>query len=249
MLADFVQTVMGSAWAPALAFAAGVVSFASPCVFPLVPGYLSFVSGAQIGERDEDARTQRLPILLFIGGFALVFTLLGAFSAVFVPILQSAWGLRIAGIVVVAFGIGMLLYAFRAGPVGLYAERRPFLSRAKPGVAGAMPLGMAFAIGWTPCVGPVLGAIFLLAGSEGGGLRGAFLMACYSLGLGVPFFLIGIGVEALMRRLSWVGRHYRAIAGVSGAIMVTIGVLLISGLWLRLLSPVLRWANQIGLPI
>lgn len=249
MLADLVQTVTSSPWAPALALLAGIVSFASPCVFPLVPGYLSFVSGTQVAAPDEEPRRPLLPILLFVSGFALVFTLLGAFSAVFVPVLQSAWGLRIAGLVVILFGVGMVLYAFRAGPAGLYTERRPFLGKVKPGVAGAMPLGMAFAIGWTPCIGPVLGAILLLAGSEGGGLRGAFLMLFYSLGLAIPFVLMGLGIEWLMRRLAWVKRHYRVIAAVSGSIMIVIGVLLITGVWLRLLAPVLRWSNQLGLPI
>lgn len=249
MLADFVQTTMGSPWAPLLAVVAGVVSFASPCVFPLVPGYVSFVSGVQAREPDAAARRRLLPVLLFVAGFAVVFTLLGAFSGVFVPLLQSPGGLRVAGIVVLVFGLAMLFYAFGAGPMQLYAERRPFLSKVQPGVAGAFPLGMAFAIGWTPCIGPVLGTILLIAGSEGGGGRGALLMFLYAVGLGVPFVLLGVGVEWLMRRLGWVQRHYRVISGVSGAILVAIGLLLITGQWLPLLSPILRWANKLGLPL
>ena len=118
-------------WAPALAFAAGVVSFASPCVFPLVPGYLSFVSG---GEAQE--KRPVVPILMFILGFAAVFTLLGV-SASAVRFAKSALGLRIAGAVVLVFGVVMLLYALRIGWPALYAERRPFLSRIRPGPAGA----------------------------------------------------------------------------------------------------------------
>src|SRR5438552_721443 len=131
-------------WAPALAFAAGVVSFASPCVFPLVPGYLTFVAGSEAEERKP-----LVPILLFILGFSIVFTAVGA-SAAALRFVRGSVGLRVAGVVVIAFGVGLVLYALRAGRPGLYAERRPFLRRVKPGRAGALPLGMAFAAGWTP---------------------------------------------------------------------------------------------------
>src|SRR5919108_5043433 len=167
MVADIVQTGLSSWWAPALAFAAGVVSFASPCVFPLVPGYLSFVSGTDAGPE----RRPILPILLFILGFAIVFTTLGA-SATAVRFIKGDLGLRIAGGVVVVFGLAMLAYALRLGFVGLYAERRPFLSRVRPGPAGALPLGAAFAAGWTPCIGPVLGGILAIASTQGGAFRG-----------------------------------------------------------------------------
>jgi cytochrome c-type biogenesis protein len=236
MLADYVRTGLSSWWAPGLAFVAGIVSFASPCVFPLVPGYLSFISGAE-GQEDRPL----VPILLFIGGFSAVFTALGAFTGRLVPdwILSPA-GQRIAGIVIIAFGAFMILYALRRGGAAMYAERRPFLERIKPGRAGAFPLGMAFAAGWTPCIGPVLGAIFAIAASEGGAARGASLLLVYSLGLGVPFLLIGLGAHRLVRSLSFVQRHYRWIAGVSGAVMVAIGVLLASGLWFTVLQPFLR---------
>lgn len=255
MLADitgFVQEGLTSWWAPVLAFAAGVVSFASPCVFPLVPGYLSFVTGTQLEtsrETSKDEKRSLLPVVLFIGGFAFVFTLLGAFSSVFVPVMKSAWGLRIAGIVVIIFGAAMIIYALRVGKPGLYAERRPFLSKVKPGPAGAFPLGMAFAAGWTPCIGPVLGGILLVAGAEGGSVRGAGLLFAYSMGLGVPFLLVALGMGWLMGKLSWVQRHYRAIAGVSGGVMVAIGLLLLSGYWLRMLSPVLQWVQRFETPL
>jgi cytochrome c-type biogenesis protein len=235
MLADYVQTGLSSWWAPGLAFAAGVVSFASPCVFPLVPGYLSFISGAE-GQDDRPL----VPILLFIGGFALVFTALGAFTSAVIPswILSPA-GQRIAGAVIIAFGVFMILYALRRGGAALYAERRPYLERIKPGRAGAFPLGMAFAAGWTPCIGPVLGGILAIAAS-GSSARGAGLLLLYSLGLGVPFLLIGLGAHRLVRSLSFIQRHYRVIAGISGGVMVTIGVLLVSGLWVSILAPFLR---------
>ena len=235
MVADFVRTGLSSWWAPALAFTAGVVSFASPCVFPLVPGYLSFVSGGEA----KDEQKPVLPILLFILGFALVFSALGAFSSVLLPVFKSQLGLRISGVVILGFGVMMMMYALRLGRPSLYAERRPFLSKVKPGKAGALPLGMAFAAGWTPCIGPVLAGIFAIAGAQGGAARGAFLLFVYSLGLGVPFLLVGLGIRRV-GGLDWVKRNYHWIAGVSGAVMAVIGVLLVTGVWLRLLNPILR---------
>ena len=242
MLGD-VTSGLSQWWAPGLAFAAGVVSFASPCVFPLVPGYLSFVSGGPAEERKPV-----VPILLFIVGFAAVFTALGA-SASVLRFVKSDVGLRIAGGVVLLFGLAMLLYAFRLGWPGLYAERRPFLERVKPGPAGALPLGMAFAVGWTPCIGPVLGGILAIAGTQGSVPRGAFLLFVYSLGLGLPFLLIGLGVRRLMGALAFVKRNYHWFAGVSGVVMIGIGVLLVSGLWQTVLTPILNRLSNITPPI
>ena len=213
-------------WAPALAFAAGVVSCASPCVLPLLPGYLAFVSRGAGRER-----RQLVPILLFVLGFALVFTALGAFTRTFVPVLRSEVGERITGLVVVGFGLLMLAEGFRVGLPGLSVERRPLLARVRPGPAGALPLGMAFAAGWTPCIGPVLAGILTLAAAQGGGAWGALLMFAYSLGLGLPFVLIGLGTHRLFGLLGFVKRNYHWFAGVSGAMMVTIGVLLAANLW------------------
>ncbi len=237
-----------SLWGPFLAFAAGVVSFASPCVLPLVPGYLSFVTAGR-GELKEK-RQPILPIVLFILGFASVFTLLGVFAGTALyRWLKSATGERVAGVIVLAFGAFMLLYAFRARLPWLYREERPLLSRVKPGGVGAFPLGMAFAIGWTPCIGPVLGAIFTLAGAQGGAGHGAFLLFVYSLGLGIPFLLLGLGVGRLMKGLRFFSRHYQWFAGIGGAVMVVIGVLLIAGAWTRLTAPLFRFANRLNLPI
>jgi cytochrome c-type biogenesis protein len=219
-------------WAPALAFAAGVVSFASPCVLPLVPGYLSFVSGS----RETGERRSLLPMLLFVTGFAVVFTSLGAFSRVLVPVVNSPTGQRVAGILVLAIGVLMLLFALRLGTPALFADRRPLLARVRPGPVGALPLGMAFAVGWTPCIGPVLAAILTLALAQGGGLRGAVLLLAYSFGLGLPFVLVGLGVQRLLGALAFVKRNYHWFASVSGVLLVAIGVLLITGQWVALLS-------------
>jgi cytochrome c-type biogenesis protein len=128
------------------------------------------------------------------------------------------------------------------GPISLYAERRPFMEKVNPGVAGAFPLGMAFAAGWTPCIGPVLGGILLIAGQQSTA-RGVLLLICYSLGLGVPFLLVGVGVQKLMGTVGWIKRHYRAISVVSGALLVGVGVLLMTGMFTRyLVTPLQRFA-------
>lgn len=243
-------------WAPALAFAAGLVSFASPCVLPLVPGYVAFVSGQRPGSEapalsgfapmavaERTERRAAVPMLLFVAGFAVVFTALGAFTRTFAPILRSPWGIRISGLIVLGFGVFMVLYSLRAGGAWLFAERRPFLSKVRPGIAGAFPLGMAFATGFTPCIGPVLAGILTIAAAQGGGLWGALLMFAYSLGLGLPFVLVGLGLRRLMGALSWVKRNYHWIAGVGGVLMIGIGLLLVLNLWTRFLA----WSGLLDL--
>ena len=291
MIAD-VTRGLSEWWAPVLAFLAGVVSFASPCVLPLVPGYLAFVSGTDAVEeaeraaggagadsgaddapgasgavvaasepgpsdggavavRDRPAARRRAPVfpmLMFIAGFAIVFTAFGvavgqAPTGWLNRALHSEGLLRIAGAFVILFGVAMILYAFRLGSPTLYAERRPFLSKVRPGPAGALPLGMAFALGWTPCIGPVLGAILTIAATQGGAFRGGGLLLLYSLGLGLPFLLIGLGVQKLVRVLDVVKRNYHWLAGISGAIMVLIGFLLVSGLWASWVTP---WLNRLS---
>ncbi len=140
----------------------------------------------------------------------------------------------------VAFGVLMLLYALRIGWPGMYAERRPLLEKVKPGRAWAFPLGVAFGAGWTPCIGPVLAGVLTIAASQGGSARGALLLFSYSLGLGVPFLLIGLGIRRLMGALDFVKRNYHWFAGVGGVVMIAIGVLIVTNLWVRVLGPVLR---------
>jgi len=242
VIAD-VSSGLASWWAPALAFVAGVVSCASPCVWPLLPGYVSFVSGEAVDEvaAGEPARRPLLPILLFIAGFTVVFVLLGAFASTFVQIFKGETGQRIAGVIVIVLGVLMIGYALQRGSISLYTERRPFLQKVQPGVVGAFPLGMAFAAGWTPCIGPVLGGILAIAAS-GGTARGVFLLVCYSLGLGLPFLLVGLGVQRLVGAFAWVKRHYKAISIVSGGLMIAVGVLLFTGAFTRFFAPLSRFA-------
>lgn len=229
-------------WAPALAFVAGAVSFASPCVLPLVPGYVSLVTGgATVAERTRAARLA--PMLLFVAGFTVVFTAVGALATRInvVALVRGTAARWILGGFVIALGALMIGYALRLGPARLYADRRPLLERARVGSWGAFPVGMAFAAGWTPCVGPVLAAILGVAAAEGSVVRGVVLLLCYSLGLGVPFVLVGLGVERLFGALGWVRRHYAWITGVSGALLVVLGVLLATGRFTRIVAPLQRY--------
>ena len=222
-------------WGPFLAFVAGTVSFASPCVFPLVPGYISFISGGA-AHAPEDPRPRLLPMVLFIAGFTVVFTLFGAFAATFVRLLRGTTGQLVAGGVVVAMGLVMIGYAFERGSVSLYAERRPFLRRARPGVWGAFPLGMAFATGWTPCIGPVLADILAIAKSQNTA-QNTLLLIYYSLRLKIPFLLIKFEIQRLMAAFGWVRRNYRWISVGSGLLLVSVGVLIATGLFTRWLAP------------
>ncbi|MEX0984946.1 MAG: cytochrome c biogenesis protein CcdA [Actinomycetota bacterium] len=233
-------------YAPAIALVAGVVSFASPCVLPLVPGYLSFVTGESLvhaqREGERAAGTRRLlPIWLFVAGFSVVFTLYGAFASTFVKVFKGTIGLRISGAVVIVLGLVMIAYALKRGPIWVFAERRPLLGKVRPGVAGAFPLGMAFAAGWTPCLGTILGGIIAIAGAQSA-TRGAFLLFVYSLGIGLPFVLLGIGVQWLTGTLGWIKRRYTVITTVSGAFLVLVGVLIATGQFTRIVAPLLRFA-------
>jgi cytochrome c-type biogenesis protein len=239
MIAD-TQTTLAQWWAPMLAFLAGVFSFASPCVLPLVPGYLAFVTGEAVADADESRRADLRPILLFVGGFTLVFTLFGAFAATFVHLFKGRTGQLIAGLVVVALGVLLIGYGVGRGSIRLYAERRPFLGKVRPGPAGAFPLGMAFAAGWTPCIGPVLGGILFIA-AQGSAAWGAFLLVCYSMGLGIPFIAIGLGAQWLTRSTDWMKRHYGTISVISGGILVVLGVMIATGEFTRRIAPLVRF--------
>ncbi|GIU99149.1 MAG: cytochrome C biogenesis protein CcdA [Actinomycetota bacterium] len=234
-------------WAPFLAFAAGIVAFASPCVLPLVPGYLSFVTGSRLP--GGGTRKRLAPILLFVAGFSLVFTLLGVFAGTLIPLVRSVTGQRVAGLVVLAAGVFLIMYALPVGSAALYVERRPFLARVRPGIASALPLGMAFAAGWTPCIGPVLAGTLALATAQSDPARSGLLLFSFSLGLGVPFVLVGLGVGGVLDRLGALQRHHRAVTSVSGLLLVAIGVLLVSGLWVRAIAPVLRLVNSFEPPL
>jgi cytochrome c-type biogenesis protein len=236
-----------------VAAAAGFVSFASPCVLPLVPGYLSYMSGVsgQDVERSGDRRAGRVVAgaALFVLGFSLVFVALGAALGAVTSWLVLNRGLvtRIAGVLVIVMGL------FLAGvikPDFLYRERRLRANRVPGGLAGALPLGMVFGLGWTPCIGPTLGAVLGLAAVGGGGARrGAMLLFAYSLGLGVPFLVAALGFRRALGRFPALRARFRLFELAGGGMLVVIGLLLVTGLWDSLLTQLRIWSGSITLPI
>jgi cytochrome c-type biogenesis protein len=240
-----------SAFGPfALALVAGIVSFTSPCCLPLMPGYVSFIAGVASDPVDGDGvavrRRTTAAALLFVTGFALTFTAMGAgASAIGGTVLRHRDGLtKVAGVFVIAMGlvtIGALRIPF------LMREGR-LLRRAPAGLSGALPLGVAFALGWTPCIGPVLAAILTGAAAARGVGRGAALLLVYSLGLGIPFLVLARGYARGGRVFAWFRRHGRAVESVGGCVLLLMGVLMITGEWVRLFVPLIRLFSRSGWP-
>lgn len=232
----------------ALALVAGFLSFSSPCCLPLMPGYVSYVSGVAGGAGGVAVRRRALGSgVLFVIGFASIFTLLGvSASALGTVLLQHRASLiRVAGVVVIVLGL-VSVGAIRI-PI-LDRERRVDLRRVRPGPGGALPLGMAFALGWTPCIGPVLAGILAVAASAASVARGATLMLAYSLGLGIPFLALAYGIGHGGRVTAWLRRHGRGIEVAGGFLLVSMGVLMITGAWLQLFTPILRLFSGSGWP-
>lgn len=215
----------------AAAFGAGMVSFLSPCVLPIVPGYLSMVTGLEIaeieaGERHHLARIAR-DTGLFIAGFTTVFVLLGVTATSVGQTLLRNQGLltRVSGVVVLTMALFILGGMVLKAP-WLYGEKRfhPDLSRFGPFAAPVA--GVAFGFGWTPCIGPVLTSILAIAGQQGSPGRGGVLLAVYSLGLGLPFLAVGLGFGRVSGGLGWVRRHFDAVTVVSALSLAAFGVIL-----------------------
>jgi cytochrome c-type biogenesis protein len=213
------------------AFAGGLVSFASPCVLPLVPAYLSVITGLEISEIEQGRRRHLWRVArdtgLFIGGFAAVFILLGLTATALGRALVHRQALitRISGLLVLAFALFIAGSLVLQAPL-LYQERRfgPRLSRYGPLAA---PLaGMAFGFGWTPCIGPVLGSVLAVAATQARAAQGATLLAAYSLGLGVPFLATGLAFGQMAGAFRWVRRHHAAITIASACALGCFGVLL-----------------------
>jgi cytochrome c-type biogenesis protein len=248
----------------AVAALVGLISFASPCVLPLVPGYLSYVTGlVGTGERTTavapvgggtatavrtatDERSPRgrmlLGALLFVLGFTLVFVAFGAaFGGLGRLLLQWSDVLnRVFGVVTIVMGLAFLGWL-------------PFLQRtarlsARPvaGLAGAPLLGVVFGLGWTPCLGPTLAAVNSLAYAEATAGRGALLGVAYCLGLGVPFVLVALGARWAMGATSFLRRHARTVTRVGGVVLVVVGVLLVTGLWTELMQWLRAWIAASG---
>lgn len=228
-----------------LAFLAGVLAVSSPCCIPLIPGYISYVSGVGVGEG------QRSRVLaaaaLFVMGFAVVFTALGASASLLGSMVREVLptAIRIAGFFVIAMGLSML--GLLRLPF-LQREKRLDLKRIKSGPAGAIPLGMAFAVGWTPCIGPVLATILTAAAAVESAGEGAALLLIYSLGMGLPFMALAFAYTKGGRTARFFKRYALAIERSGGVLLVVMGVLLITGQWIVLWAPLLRFFSRTGWP-
>jgi cytochrome c-type biogenesis protein len=234
----------------AVAFGAGMLSFLSPCVLPLVPGYLSLMSGVSSSQLAVATRTESRVILrstlLFVLGFTLVFTALGAEASALGSTLRHHQRLldQIAGVMVIVMG---LVLAGVVTPAFIQRERRFHVSPSALGVWAPPVMGMAFAFGWTPCIGVQLGAILGLAADSGTLGKGVLLLIVYSLGLGVPFVVTGLAFGRLTNTFAWVKRHYRLINLVSGGLLTLFGFVLLTNGIPSWSSHVSTWMHDIGL--
>ena len=217
----------------ALAFADGLASFLSPCVLPVVPGYVSFVTGValedfQTGDRAAIRRQAALHSAFFILGFSLLFVALGASATVLGTVVRRALPLiqQVGGAVIVLFGLYLL--GWLRMPL-LMRERRVELKSKPAGLLGSVAVGVAFGAGWTPCVGPVLATILLYAGMSGTMLHGALLLAVYALGLGLPFFVAAVAFNWFLARTRSLRRWVVPIERAAGVVMVVAGALLFIG--------------------
>jgi cytochrome c-type biogenesis protein len=236
------------------AFFAGVLSFVSPCVLPLIPGYLSYISGVTLddmqgtgtaGAATVDASRRRVLVasIFFILGFSAVFVTFGATASALGQILLQPARMRllskIAGAVVILFGLhtmGLLRIEW------LYSEKRVQMNRKPRGVVGAFLVGLAFAFGWTPCIGPILAGILAIAGAQETVGQGVRLLAVYSLGLGIPFLLTAVAINQFFSAFAKIRKHYHAIEVTSGLLLCVIGVLIFTDKFTiiaRYLSPYL----------
>ena len=235
-----------------LAFGAGLLSFFSPCVVPIVPGYLSLVSGVAIGSTPSSRRqTERVVVasVFFVLGFSVVFVALGAAAGLLGGLLEGARPLftRAAGALMIV--MGLLVVGLVRIPILARDYRVHFVDRAY-GPIGVVLIGMAFAVGWTPCIGPILASILLYAGTAETAQAGALLLLVYSLGLGIPFVGAAILLSRAVNGFGWVRRHLATLNVVSGSVLVALGGLFLfnqgyllaylSAASQRLLDPLLR---------
>jgi len=227
------------------AFLAGLVSFSSPCCLPLLPGYVAYVSG----DATQPSRRQTMTAAgLFVLGFGATFIALGASASWFGAALLGARPtlVRVGGVFVAAMGLATML---GAGVPGLRRERRLVaLHRVPRGPAFAVPLGAAFALGWTPCVGPVLAGLLTAAAASQTAAAGAALLAVYAAGLAVPFLLLAWTVARGRVGLGLLRRHHQALARAGGALLVAMGLAMVAGYWTQLFTPLLRWFARLGWP-
>ncbi len=218
-----------------------MVSFFSPCVVPLLPGYLSYVTGLSAAELGSKRRGRMLAgTLLFVLGFTAVFVLTGVtFGAAGEALLAHQKLItRVLGGVTIVLGLAFLGW-FGFLQRDLRVHRVPAV-----GIAAAPLLGVLFGFGWTPCIGPTLGAVLTLAANEGGVGRGAVLAVVYSLGLGVPFVLAALAFRRMLGAVAWVRRHQLLVMRIGGVMLVAVGVLLVTGVWEDLTAALRNWVSD-----
>src|SRR6266853_1755628 len=214
-----------------IAFAAGILSFLSPCVLPLVPGYISLMSGVSIDNLKEGSkagarRAVMLNSLAFNAGLSVIFLALGTTAGwIGAAVINNIWIRIIGGLVIIAFGL-QLIGLLKIG--ALYKDTRLFSNEKPRGMLGSLTLGLAFAAGWTPCIGPILGGIIGLAATSGGWKSGLILSSFYSAGLALPFLLTGLGINQFLSFYSKFRRHLHKVEVVSGVVLILIGVLVMS---------------------
>ena len=234
---------------PVAAVLAGVLSFSSPCCLPLIPGYLSYVSALPVGDlgRAEARRVALRASVLFVAGFTVVFVAMGVtVTAVGAVLLRNQdTVVRWLGVLVILLGLSTM--GLLRIPM-LMRERRMDLARVPRGPGWAFPLGMAFAAGWVPCIGPILATILTTAAVAGSMLWGGLLLTLYSLGLGIPFVLLAVGFSRARVSLEWLRRNGRRIEFAGGSLLVVVGVLFVSGRWESMFRPLQGWFAEFGWP-
>jgi len=215
------------------AFTAGLLSFLSPCILPLIPAYLSFISGVSLNEmrKEEAGADSSVKVfsnaLFFVIGFSFVFVALGASATFLGKFLIAELGVlrRVAGVLVILLGL-LVLGVFRVG--FLDQEKRYHRERKSFGLFGSFLVGMAFAFGWTPCIGPILAAILFVASTKETVFQGIGLLGVYSAGLGIPFLLAALAVDRFLRVSSWIKKHFQAIKITSGLLLIAVGILMLT---------------------
>jgi cytochrome c-type biogenesis protein len=236
-------------WLPALALLAGLLSVTSPCVLPLLPGYITYISAPSASLRRDECRFRRLgAAIMFCVGFASVFVALGATASVVgqALLVHRDVLIRVSGVFMVALGLSFL-GAFRL-PAAVLAERRAPMHLVRTGPAGASLLGAAFAFGWTPCIGPVLASVLTMAATTSSVLGGSALLALYSAGFAVPFIGIAVWLDHSERLLRLLSNRGRVVERMSGVLLVVIGVAYVSGWWQVIFRPLQRWMSTTGWP-
>jgi cytochrome c-type biogenesis protein len=231
------------------AFGGGIVSFLSPCVLPLVPGYVSMVTGLDLATLEEDSGTHVRRIVgttaLFVLGFGSVFVALGLSASSFGQLLREHQSLltRISGALMFGFGLFLLGSMFLQAP-WLYQERRFAPQLGKFGTAAPLVAGAAFGFGWSPCIGPILGSILGIAATQDRVWAGGTLLVAYSIGLGVPFLLTGLLLGRLGGTFAWVKRHFPLIVGTAAVVLCVFGLLLMFDQLPRVSSELQRWLTD-----